>query len=70
MAKIPKINKNLYLFTVMPRIQPPGFYLFLEVESGGSIRGGFNRGVFNKFRPEGAKFFTFLAKSMHFYAVQ
>ena len=47
----------------MPRIQPPGFYLFLEVESGGSIRGGFKRGGFNKFHPEGEKIFTFFIRT-------
>ena len=33
--------------TVWPRIQPRGFYLFLEVKSGGSIRGGLIEGVIN-----------------------
>ena len=55
--------------TVMPRIQPPGFYLFFEVKSGGSIRGGVNRGGLINFAPKGRNFLQFLSKSMPFYAV-
>ena len=49
----PKTQQNRFTktpkpTTVLPRIESPGLYLILGVESGDSIRGGFNRGEVNK----------------------
>ena len=56
------------MYTVMPRIEPPGLYLFLEVKSGDSIQWGDSiRGGGIKFFPEGAKFFTFLYQKYAFF---
>ena len=44
----------------------PGVLFIFGGQKWGSIRGGFNRGGVNKFRPEGAKFLTFLSKKYAF----
>ena len=42
---------------------------FWRSKVGVLFEGGLIEGGFNKFRPEGAKFFTFFSQTMHFYAV-